>query len=135
MTFDGLAIVRTDVEVDAQDFAVALQLQQRGVVDDRTTMGDTTLDDQIRLDLPNDLLHCHHVLRQLDDRAAHPREVVAVLVTSRFVEEITGQASEFLVVTLLGDLLTAFGFEGLVDAVVGHVQSLNGHWNEALSTA
>ncbi|MNZ57715.1 hypothetical protein D3C78_757000 [compost metagenome] len=135
MAFDRLAVVRANVEVDAQYFTVALQLQQRGVVDDRTTVGDAALDDQVRFDLPDDLLHRHHVLWQLDDRTAHPREVVAVLVPGRFVEEISGQASEFLVVALLGNLFPALGFEGLVDAVVGHFNNLKGHWNEALSTA
>jgi len=98
-------------------------------------VGNAALDDQIRFDLPDDLLHRHHVLRQLDDRTAHPREVIAVFVLGRFVEEVTGQAGEFLVITLLGDLFPAFGFEGFVDAVVGHFKILIGHWNEALSTA
>ncbi|MNN82493.1 hypothetical protein D3C81_1994310 [compost metagenome] len=119
--------MRANVEDDAQHFAVALQLQQRGVVDNRTAVSDAALDDQIRFDLPDDLLHRHHVLWQLDDRTAHPREVVAVFVLGRFVEEIAGQAGQFLVVTLLGNLFPALGFEGLVDAVVGHFNNLKGH--------
>ncbi|MNM75251.1 hypothetical protein D3C81_870320 [compost metagenome] len=31
---DGLAVVRADVDVDAKHFAMALQLQQGGVVED-----------------------------------------------------------------------------------------------------
>jgi hypothetical protein len=51
------------------------------------------------------------------------------------VEEILGQAGEFLVVALGRDFCLAFGFEGGIDGVVGHFSSLNSHWNEALSTA
>ena len=70
-----------NVDVDAEhSAAVAEQLQHRRVKDQRTAVGDARLDDEIRLSCPNDLLHCHEVLRKLNDRPAEPREVVRVLV-------------------------------------------------------
>jgi hypothetical protein len=56
-------------------------------------------------------------------------------VLGRLVEEVLGQAGEFLVIALSGDLFCALGFEGFIDGVVSHFSNLNSHWNEALSTA
>ncbi|MNN57290.1 hypothetical protein D3C81_1722720 [compost metagenome] len=120
MALDCLAIVRTDVTVDTQRFAMALQFEQRGVVDNRATVGDPTLDDQVRLDLPDELLHRHHVLRQLNDRAAHPGKVVAVFVFGRLIEKVTSQALEFLVLTLRDDFGLTLRFEDL-NCCLGHL--------------
>ena len=45
-----------------------------------TTVGDAGFDDGPRLDAEHQLLHRHHVLRQLNDGATHPAEVVRVAI-------------------------------------------------------
>jgi hypothetical protein len=70
-------VVRADVDVDAHDLPrPADQLQHRGREHDRAAVCDPGLDDQVRLDVPDDLLQGDQVLRELDDRPAHPAEVV-----------------------------------------------------------
>ncbi len=43
-------------------------------------MGDTCLDDDIGLQVPDDLLIAHEIFRQLDDRNAKPGERITVLL-------------------------------------------------------
>ena len=51
-------------------------------------MGNPGLDDEIGLDLPDQFLHGHNVLWELDDRPAHPGEMVGVLVRCRSADPI-----------------------------------------------
>ncbi|MOA13576.1 hypothetical protein D3C78_1336360 [compost metagenome] len=78
--FDRLTVVLADIDVDAQHFAMADQFQHRGVKHQRAAVGNTGLDNDVRPQRPDDLLHGDHVLGKLNDRAAHPAEVVGVLM-------------------------------------------------------
>src|SRR6185437_1735123 len=82
--FDGLTVPSANIDIDAYNFAMPKEFKQRRVVDDRTAMGNARLDDEIGANVPDDLLHRHHVLWKLDDRAPHPGEVVGVFVWCDF---------------------------------------------------
>src|SRR5260370_38612284 len=57
-------------------------------------MGDPSFDDQVRVDLPDDLLRRHDVLWQLDDGPAEPGEVIGVLKATAPLEPGARQPSE-----------------------------------------
>ena len=82
------AVVGADIDIDAEHLAVSHQLAQRGVVDQRAAMRDAGFDDQVRSHVPQDFLHGDHVLRVLDDRPAHPSEIIGVLGVDRITHEV-----------------------------------------------
>ncbi len=79
MRLDGAAIVRADLDVDADHAAAAHGLEEAGVEDERSAVGDARLDDDVGLHPVDHLLDAQHVLGKLDDGAAHPAERVDVL--------------------------------------------------------
>ncbi|MCY1233289.1 hypothetical protein D9M72_458270 [compost metagenome] len=83
MLFDRIPIVRADVDIDADDLALADQLQHRGHEDHRTAAGDARFDDDVRLGVPDHFLGRHDIGRHLDDRHAHERPEIGIVV---FVE-------------------------------------------------
>ena len=77
--FDGGAVVRPDLDVDADHPALLHGFAEGGVEDQRAAMGDAGLDDDVRLHPVDDFLDTHHVFGKLDDWPAHPGEAVDVL--------------------------------------------------------
>ena len=74
-------VVLADFDVDADHEAIAAeQLEDRRRERQRAAVGDAGLDDDLRLDSPDQLLDRDDVLRVLDDRQAEPVEVVRVAV-------------------------------------------------------
>src|SRR5215467_2439441 len=76
---DGREIVAADVDVHADDTTMPHRLEQAGVEDQRTAVGDARLHDHVWPQAPDDLLDADHVFGKLDDRAAHPGEAVDIL--------------------------------------------------------
>jgi 8-oxo-dGTP pyrophosphatase MutT (NUDIX family) len=56
------------------------ELEHRSREHDAATVRDSGLDDEVRLHVPDQLLHQYNIARELDDGAAEPAEVVGVLV-------------------------------------------------------
>ena len=54
------------------------QRQQRGAKNERTAVGNPGFNDQVRLNLPNQFLHGHHILGILDNGAALPGEIIRI---------------------------------------------------------
>ena len=79
MRLDRDAVVPADLDIDADDAAMAHRLEQARVEDQRAAMCDAGLHDHVGPQAPDHLLDADHVLRQLDHRAAHPGEAVDVL--------------------------------------------------------
>ena len=80
MALQSEPVVLSDLVVDADDAALAQQLEDRRIEHQRSSMGHPTLDDHVGSDLPDELLHHQDVLRRLDDRDAQPGHLVADLV-------------------------------------------------------
>ena len=78
MRLDRRAVVRPDFDVDADRAAMPHRGEQAGVEHQRAAMRDAGLDDHVGAEPPDHLLDADHVLRKLDDRAAHPTEAVDV---------------------------------------------------------
>ena len=114
MVLNGGTVVRADVDVDTQNFAGRLRwvndsarlngiahVQQRkhGCTENqRPTMRNTRLDDQIRLDAPDEFLHRNDILRVLNDRAILPVVVVRILRLCRGLQKCHSQVVQRLVV-------------------------------------
>ncbi len=62
MRLDGGAIVLADVDVHADDTAMAHRLEQARVEDKRAAMRDTGLHDHVGADIPDHLLDADDVL-------------------------------------------------------------------------
>ena len=67
MRLDRRAIVRPDLDVDADRAAMAHRREQAGVEHQRTAMRHAGLDDHIGAQPPDDLLNADHVFGELDD--------------------------------------------------------------------
>src|SRR5262249_16724004 len=77
---DRRAVLRTNLDIDADHAAAIHQLAQAGIEYQRAAVCDSGLDDLVRPQRVDDLLNSEHVLGQLDDRTAQPGERVDVLV-------------------------------------------------------
>ncbi len=94
MTFDLLAVVVANVDVDTNHSAFAAdQFENRRMKDQRPAVGDARLDDQIGLHAPKNLLHGDDILRILNDRPAEPGEVVRVVVLTTLHQQLVGRRS------------------------------------------
>ena len=78
MRLDRDAVVSADLDIDADDAAMAHRLEQARVEDQRAAMRDAGLHDHVGPQAPDHLLDADHVLRQLDHRPAHPGEAIDV---------------------------------------------------------
>ncbi len=58
----------------------------------RTTVGNTSFDDEIGLDFHNQLLHGPGIVRELDSRTTQPRKVVSPFMRSNFTHPNTQKA-------------------------------------------
>ena len=77
MRENAAAIVRSNIHVDSHDLAgAANQFEDRRRQKKRSPVRNSGFNDQIRLDLPENLLHRDDVLRVLDDRPAKPGKVI-----------------------------------------------------------
>src|SRR5574341_99732 len=68
-------------------------------------MGDSRFYDQVRLDPPDDLLHCNDVLWKLDDRSTKPSKVICVLEMCGFYKPFVGKAVQLLISSKSFDIL------------------------------
>jgi len=98
------------VDINANDFAATLERvhgcagfdgvthiqhgQQTGTQYQRTAVRNAGLDDEVRADLPHQFLHRHHILRILDDGAAHPVKVVDVFALHGGLQPVARQRTE-----------------------------------------
>src|SRR6185436_18433017 len=100
------------------DFATGFQNGEHGSgKNERSTPGDSGLDDQVRLHEPDNLLHGLEILGNLQNGDAQPREVVDIvgLADAYLVEERPGSRLQFLVATIGGNSavhLLSILFEG-----------------------
>ena len=62
MRFDACAVVRTDLEIDADHPALTERLEQARIVDQRAPMGDAGFDDHVGLGRKNGFLDADHVV-------------------------------------------------------------------------
>ena len=90
------SVVFADLDVDADHVALAQQVEDRRVEDDRAAMRHAALDDDVGADLPDELLHHHDVFRRLDDGDAEPRRLVADLLLPPRAREQVGDDLESL---------------------------------------
>jgi hypothetical protein len=107
VAFDRVAVLRTDVDIHSDHRPLADQLQQRRHEQHGAATRHSGLDDDIGLGVPNHLLRCHHVGRQLDDRNAHPTPEIGVVVLVRRLDRLD-RGFEHLRIAAQSDGLRAF---------------------------
>ena len=79
MCFDGLTILRANLDINADHAPLADHLAEAGRVNQRAAVSDPGLDDDIGLDRVDHFLQPDHVVGELNDRATEPSEAVDVL--------------------------------------------------------
>ena len=79
MLLDLVAIVGSNLDVDADHSPLLHRLAEARIKDERTAVGDTRLHDDVRLDAIDRFLDPENVFGELDDRPAHPCEAVRIL--------------------------------------------------------
>jgi hypothetical protein len=95
--FDGAAVVRTDLDIDADDPPrSAHRLEQRRVEDQRAPVRDAGLDDDVGPQVEDHLLQPDEILRVLDDRAAEPGESIGIFLVPADLEPELGNQLECL---------------------------------------
>src|ERR1700727_1750106 len=77
-------------------------------------MRNASLDDEIRLDRPDDFLDRKYILRILDDRTAHPLEMVRIFSGIDAIHPRARRKSDLVIDTHLRDLGCAFALELVV---------------------
>ena len=96
MRFDGRAVGRADLNIDAYHPSFAHGLAEGRVKDERSTMRDARFDNHVGLHGPKNLLGPDHVLGQLDDRPAKPAKGVRIfLVPTDLKPEVRDQLKAF----------------------------------------
>src|ERR1039457_6633181 len=76
--------MRSNVDVDAEDLPLAAQqLEDAGGKYERSAVGDASLDHEVGLRAPDQLLDDDDVFWMLDDRDTEPAEVVRVTMSRR----------------------------------------------------
>jgi hypothetical protein len=78
MGLDGMPVMRTNFDIDANNPAAPHRLEKRGIQNERSAMGDAGLDHHVRLKSVNYLLDTKHVVRKLDDGAPEPGKAIDV---------------------------------------------------------
>src|SRR6202167_1551033 len=101
MTLDGASIVWADLDVDADDLTGASkEVQHRGEEHQPPAVRDSSLDDDVGLDAPDDLLERKDVLRELDDWNSRAIEIVSVPVAPGLPHEGRAELAQLGVVAL-----------------------------------
>src|SRR5262249_20241356 len=78
MLLDRHAIVQANIDIDTDGVPIAQHFEEASVVDQRSSVSDSRLDNYIRMDLAARLLNADHVFRKLYDRTTEPTESVRV---------------------------------------------------------
>src|SRR4051812_46440801 len=78
MLFDLCPVMFTDINIHSYYLTFANQFQHRSIKYDRAPMSDAGFNDQVRLYFPDDFLHGQYILWVLNDRSAHPGEIIGV---------------------------------------------------------
>src|SRR3954465_12854969 len=121
-------IVRADLDVDPEhastgdariercaaidSIAEIEQREHRRTQDERTTVRDTGLDDEIRPHPPDQLLSSDDILWVLNNRTAHPAEVVGIFRHRRRAHDPRGRLTKLRVRSVRSDPLFDFRLEG-----------------------
>src|SRR6476620_384440 len=79
MSLDLGTVFGSQLDVHADRASCPQRFEHRRIEDQRAAVGDSRLDDDVRLDMKDELLQSNDVLGQLDDRAAEPGEAVDAL--------------------------------------------------------
>src|SRR5882672_5354645 len=89
--------MRPHVDVDTDDAAFADQFAKARRKNERPAMGDSGLDDYVRLQRKHGLLVAEHVVRQLDDRNPEPGECIIVfLIPADLEPKVLDQSESFI---------------------------------------
>ena len=72
------------------DTALLYELTEACVEDQRASVSNPSLDDNVRADLVHELLNSDQIFRELDDRPAQPRERIGVFLVPSHLEPHLG---------------------------------------------
>src|SRR5207245_4529390 len=96
VALESQPVVLANLHVHADHSALADEIEDRRVQDQRPAMRNPAFDDDVGPDLPDELLHHHDVLWRLDDRNPQPGRLVADLLLPAGTCEEVGEGRESL---------------------------------------
>src|SRR5215470_10221458 len=126
MSFDSLAVVGTNLDIDSNHTAMAHRLTQRGIENQRSTVCNAGFDDHVGLDTVDDLLRANHVLWKLNDWPTHPRKGVRVMLIPVHLEPQIGKKVERFI-RIEGKFLVAldiFYADGLLNGINRYIHTV-----------
>src|SRR3546814_5117146 len=80
MSFDPLAIMRPDLDIDRDDAAFADELAKARRKNGRSAMRNARFNDHVGLEAEDRLLIADHIFRELNDRNAEPGKSIGVFL-------------------------------------------------------
>src|SRR3989344_164358 len=93
MCLESRAIMRADFDINSNNASPSDCLEEGGIKDEAATVRDSRFDDYIRLELIDNRLQSYHVVGDLNNRTAKPRESVEIfLVPSNFEPHLRQEA-------------------------------------------